>query len=247
MRPLARVNRVTLPIQISPSVLPADFSKLGDEVRALEEAGVDLIQWDVMDGQFVPNLTFGPDVIAAARKHTSLPFEAHLMVLTPDVMAARYVDAGCSRLIVHAEACTHLHRTCENIRSMGASAAVALNPHTPASVVEHVLDLEGRQRVLFVDASHAAGWSDAECFRVTRLRPGPQITCGSHAMRPDEVLRVWSLLKASPPPPCWLLAIRGYRFALGEEVSDAAQRCLRHALVWAKSFLQSGAHSCANA
>ncbi|MEY5059791.1 MAG: ribulose-5-phosphate 3-epimerase, partial [Actinomycetota bacterium] len=132
---------VTLPIQISPSVLPADFSKLGDEVRALEDAGVDLIQWDVMDGQFVPNLTFGPDVIAAARKHTSLPFEAHLMVLTPDVMAARYVEAGCSRLIVHAEACTHLHRTCENIRSMGATAAVALNPHTPASTVEHVLDL----------------------------------------------------------------------------------------------------------
>jgi len=110
-------------------------------VRALEDAGVDLIQWDVMDGQFVPNLTFGPDVIAAARKHTSLPFEAHLMVLTPDVMAARYVEAGCSRLIVHAEACTHLHRTCENIRSMGATAAVALNPHTPASTVEHVLDL----------------------------------------------------------------------------------------------------------
>jgi ribulose-phosphate 3-epimerase len=132
---------VTLPIQISPSVLPADFSKLGDEVRALEDAGVDLIQWDVMDGQFVPNLTFGPDVIAAARKHTSLPFEAHLMVLTPDVMAARYVEAGCGRLIVHAEACTHLHRTCENIRSMGATAAVALNPHTPASTVEHVLDL----------------------------------------------------------------------------------------------------------
>ncbi len=132
---------MTLPIQISPSVLPADFSKLGDEVRALEDAGVDLIQWDVMDGQFVPNLTFGPDVIAAARKHTSLPFEAHLMVLTPDVMAARYVEAGCTRLIVHAEACTHLHRTCENIRSMGATAAVALNPHTPASTVEHVLDL----------------------------------------------------------------------------------------------------------
>lgn len=132
---------MTLPIQISPSVLPADFSKLGDEVRALEDAGVDLIQWDVMDGQFVPNLTFGPDVIAAARRHTSLPFEAHLMVLTPDVMAARYVEAGCGRLIVHAEACTHLHRTCENIRSMGATAAVALNPHTPTSTVEHVLDL----------------------------------------------------------------------------------------------------------
>ena len=86
---------MTLPIQISPSVLPADFSKLGDEVKALEDAGVDLIQWDVMDGQFVPNLTFGPDVIASARKHSSLPFEAHLMVLTPDVMAKRYVEAGC--------------------------------------------------------------------------------------------------------------------------------------------------------
>jgi ribulose-phosphate 3-epimerase len=121
--------------------LPADFAELGKAVRDLEAAGVDLIQWDVMDGQFVPNLTFGPDVIAAARRHCSVPFEAHLMVLTPDVMAAEYVKAGCSRLIVHAEACTHLHRTLDNIRSLGASAAVALNPATPASAVENVLDL----------------------------------------------------------------------------------------------------------
>lgn len=110
-------------------------------MRALEDAGVDLIQWDVMDGQFVPNLTFGPDVIASTRSYTSLPFEAHLMVNTPDVMAAEYVRAGCSRLIVHAEACTHLHRTLDNIRNLGATAAVALNPHTPANVVENVLDL----------------------------------------------------------------------------------------------------------
>jgi ribulose-phosphate 3-epimerase len=122
-------------------VLPADFARLGEEVAALEAAGVDLVQWDVMDGQFVPNLTFGPDVIAAARRHTSLPFEAHLMVLTPDVMAARYVEAGCQRLIVHAEACTHLHRTLENIATLGATAAVALNPATPASAIAHVLDL----------------------------------------------------------------------------------------------------------
>jgi ribulose-phosphate 3-epimerase len=138
-------------IQISPSVLPADFSRLGAEVAALEEAGVDLIQWDVMDGQFVPNLTFGPDVIASARRHTSLPFEAHLMVLTPDVMAAEYVKAGCSRLIVHAEACTHLHRTLANIRSLGATAAVALNPHTPITVVEHVLDLVDMVLVMTVN------------------------------------------------------------------------------------------------
>ncbi len=129
------------PIQIAPSVLPADFSKLGEEVAALEAAGVDLIQWDVMDGQFVPNLTFGPDVIASARSHTSVPFEAHLMVYTPDVMAKQYIDAGCSRLIVHAEACTHLHRTLGNINDLGANAAVALNPATPASAIAHVLDL----------------------------------------------------------------------------------------------------------
>jgi len=129
------------PIQIAPSVLPADFSRLGEEVAALEAAGVDLIQWDVMDGQFVPNLTFGPDVIASARPHTSLPFEAHLMIYTPDVMAKQYIDAGCSRLIVHAEACTHLHRTLGNINDLGAHAAVALNPATPASAISNVLDL----------------------------------------------------------------------------------------------------------
>ncbi|MEO8266190.1 MAG: ribulose-phosphate 3-epimerase [Ilumatobacteraceae bacterium] len=129
------------PIEIAPSVLPADFAKLGEEVAALEAAGVDRIQWDVMDGQFVPNLTFGPDVIAAARRHTSLPFEAHLMVLTPDAMAAAYVRAGCQRLIVHVEACTHLHRTLGNIASLGATAGVALNPATPACNVAHVLDL----------------------------------------------------------------------------------------------------------
>ena len=136
-----RLNNVTLPIQIAPSVLPVDFSKLGEAIVALDEAGVDLIQWDVMDGQFVPNLTFGPDIIASTRSLTKLPFEAHLMVLTPDIMAKRYVEAGCQRLIVHAEACTHLHRTLGNIRELGATAAVALNPATPASAVADVLDL----------------------------------------------------------------------------------------------------------
>jgi len=129
------------PTLIAPSVLPADFSRLGEEVAALEAAGVDLIQWDVMDGQFVPNLTFGPDIIASARPHCSVPFEAHLMVYTPDLMARQYVEAGCSRLIIHAESTTHLHRTLGNVNELGATAAVALNPATPASAVEHVLDL----------------------------------------------------------------------------------------------------------
>jgi ribulose-phosphate 3-epimerase len=129
------------PIQIAPSVLPVDFARLGEEVQRLDKAGVDLIQWDVMDGQFVPNLTFGPDVIHAARSWTDLPFEAHLMVYTPDRMAPRYIEAGCRRLIVHAEAVSHLHRVLDAIRELGASAGVALNPATPAAAVSHVLDL----------------------------------------------------------------------------------------------------------
>jgi ribulose-phosphate 3-epimerase len=129
------------PIEIAPSVLPADFSRLGDEVVALAKAGVDRIQWDVMDGRFVPNLTFGPDVIAACRPHVTLPFEAHLMVDDPDALMHRYVDAGCELLIVHAEATRHLHRSLGRVRELGARAGVALNPATPADVVANVLDL----------------------------------------------------------------------------------------------------------
>src|SRR6188508_1203591 len=128
-------------IEIVPSVLPADFSRLGAEVAALEEAGVDRIQWDVMDGRFVPNLTFGPDVIAACRAHAAVVFEAHLMVEEPDELAPRYVEAGCEVLIVHAEACRHLHRTLGHLRELGARPAVAINPATPASAIAHVLDL----------------------------------------------------------------------------------------------------------
>lgn len=129
------------PIHIAPSVLPADFSRLGEELKNLEDAGVDRIQWDVMDGQFVPNLTFGPDVIAACRSAVSIPFEAHLMVNTPEVLLERYIEAGCELLIVHAESTGHLHRCLTQVTDGGARAAVALNPSTPISAVEHVLDL----------------------------------------------------------------------------------------------------------
>ena len=129
------------PIEIAPSVLPADFSRLGDDVLALEKAGVDRIQWDVMDGRFVPNLTFGPDVIASCRSRVSVPFEAHLMVDDPDELLGRYVEAGCRLLIVHAESTRHLHRTLGRVRDLGADAGVALNPATPVAAVAHVLDL----------------------------------------------------------------------------------------------------------
>ncbi|HPU39102.1 MAG TPA: ribulose-phosphate 3-epimerase [Microthrixaceae bacterium] len=138
-------------IQIVPSVLPADFSRLGEECQSLEAAGVDRIQWDVMDGVFVPNLTVGPDVIAACRPLVDVPFEAHLMVVNPDELLHRYVEAGCEVLIVHAEACTHLHRTLGLIRDLGASPAVALNPATPAVTIQHVIDLVDEILVMTVN------------------------------------------------------------------------------------------------
>jgi ribulose-phosphate 3-epimerase len=139
------------PILIVPSVLPADFARLGDELESLEKAGADRVQWDVMDGHFVPNLTFGPDVIAATRSHVAIPFEAHLMVEDPDVLMARYVEAGCELVIVHAEASRHLHRTLAHIRDEGARAGVALNPSTPLDAIRHVVDLVDHILVMTVN------------------------------------------------------------------------------------------------
>jgi ribulose-phosphate 3-epimerase len=124
---------------------------MGEELAALQAAGVDRIHWDVMDGQFVPNLTFGPDFVAACRAHTTLPFEAHLMVLTPDLLAKRWIDAGCELLMVHPEACSHLHRTLGNIRDLGGQAGVAINPATPVSAIAHVLDLIDQVLVMTVN------------------------------------------------------------------------------------------------
>ncbi|AOS95108.2 ribulose-phosphate 3-epimerase (plasmid) [Mycobacterium intracellulare subsp. chimaera] len=123
------------------SVLPADFSDLGQQVTQLEGAGVDRIQWDVMDGRFVPNLTFGPDVIAANRRHVTLGFQAHLMVEDPDPMLPRWVDVGCGTVIVNAHATRSLHRTLSNIGDLGARAGIALNPATQLAAVTRVLHL----------------------------------------------------------------------------------------------------------
>ena len=138
------------PIAIAPSVLPADFSRLGEECIALEKAGVDRIQFDVMDGVFVPNLTFGPDVIKSIRPLVKVPFEAHLMVVEPDNLIDRYIDAGCDIVIVHAEACLHLHRTLNYIAEAGAVPGVALNPHTPPELIDEVKDLLGLALVMTV-------------------------------------------------------------------------------------------------
>ncbi|MBI1264385.1 MAG: ribulose-phosphate 3-epimerase [Alphaproteobacteria bacterium] len=125
---------------ISPSILSADFARLGEEVRAVDAAGADWIHVDVMDGHFVPNLTIGPGVIAAIRSWSSKPFDVHLMISPVDAFLAAYAEAGADMITAHPEAGPHFHRTVQSIRALGKKAGAALNPSTPETVLDHVLD-----------------------------------------------------------------------------------------------------------
>jgi len=131
------INR---PIAIAPSILSADFSRLGEEVETVASAGADWIHLDVMDGHFVPNITFGPGVVKAIRNRTDKVFDCHLMIAPADPYLAAFADAGCDILTVHAEAGPHLHRSLQTIRGLGKKAGVSLNPATPVSAIEYVLD-----------------------------------------------------------------------------------------------------------
>src|SRR6476469_9114069 len=125
---------------IAPSILSADFARLGEEVRAIDEAGADWIHIDVMDGHFVPNLTIGPGVVKALRPHSSKPFDVHLMISPVDPFLDAFAEAGAHSITVHPEAGPHLHRTVQRIKALGKKAGVSLNPATPVDVLDYVLD-----------------------------------------------------------------------------------------------------------
>jgi ribulose-phosphate 3-epimerase len=162
---------MTFPVRIAPSILSADFARLGDEVQAISAAGADWIHVDVMDGHFVPNITIGPMVVKALRPHSSLPFDVHLMISPADPYLEAFAEAGADILSVHPEAGPHLHRTIQRIKGLGKQAGVVLNPASPASLVEDVMGDIDLILVMSVNPGFGGqGFITSQLKKIERLR-----------------------------------------------------------------------------
>ena len=159
------------PIRIAPSILSADFARLGEEARAITAAGADYLHIDVMDGHFVPNLTIGPAVVKALRPHSALPFDVHLMISPVDPYLEDFAEAGADILTVHPEAGPHLHRTLQHIKSLGKRAGVALNPATPVAHIEYVLDMVDLVLVMSVNPGFGGqSFIASQLAKIARVR-----------------------------------------------------------------------------
>ena len=158
-------------VMIAPSILSADYADLKNEIIRLDEAGADMIHLDVMDGNFVPNLTFGPGVVKAIRPYTKLPFDVHLIVPNPAVMIPWFANAGADIITIHSEACTHLDRALATIRSLGLKAGVSLNPSTPEEVLKYVLDKLDLVLIMSVNPGFGGqSFIDSQLAKIARVK-----------------------------------------------------------------------------
>lgn len=171
---------------IAPSILAADFGRLAEEVRAVAKAGADWIHVDVMDGRFVPNLTVGPPVVRSLRRVTELPLDVHLMMVEPERYVPAFAEAGASTITVHAEACPHLHRTLQQIRDLGVQAGVALNPHTPETVLDYLLGELDLVLVMSVNPGFGGQrFIAGVCDKIRRLRERVDLGAGTFRIEVD--------------------------------------------------------------